>query len=396
MGYVGLSLACLLAQKNEVCAVDIIEEKVEQINKRSILFADSEIERFLSTKTLQLKATLDASKEIELADYIIIATPTDYDDDTHFFNTSTVESVLDTIKQSGTSGTIVIKSTVPVGYTDQLSRRHPNLDIVFSPEFLREGNALYDNIYPSRIIVGVPRNRDDLETKARCFANLLAEGALADNPQETRLVSDLTQQIIGASEAEAVKLFSNTYLALRVAFFNELDTFSELRELNTAEIIKGIGMDPRIGDFYNNPSFGYGGYCLPKDSQQLLANYSDIPQNIIEAVVVANNTRKDFIANQILSRRPKSVGVYRLIMKSDSDNFRQSSVMGVMARLYEQGITCLVYEPLLDPTHEYEFETVSDINEFKNGCDLIICNRWSDELSEVTDKVYTRDLWNTN
>ena len=394
MGYVGVSISCLLSQQNEVIAVDIIEDKVVRINRRESLFYDSEAERFFREKQLSLSATMDASNEIPTADFIIIATPTDYDDATNNFDTSSVDSVieqLDTCK-----ATIVIKSTLPVGYTEQLSIRYPHLNILVSPEFLREGNALYDNLFPSRIVVGVPVNRIDLYDQAKNFATLLAEGAIYDSTDESRSATDIKQMIVGASEAEAIKLFSNTYLALRVSFFNELDTFAELRNLNSEQIVKGVSLDPRIGDYYNNPSFGYGGYCLPKDTQQLLANYADVPQNIIDAIVLANNTRKDFISDQVISRQPKSVGVYRLIMKSDSDNFRQSSVIGVMERLQAQNVPLTVYEPLLDTETDYGFAVTTDLDAFKQESDLIICNRWDDELSDVVEKVYTRDLWHSN
>jgi len=403
MGYVGLSIACLLAQNNEVFAVDIVSDKVDLINRRITLFTDDEIERFFQTKNLKLKATGNLTDTFKDADYLIIATPTDYDEEQDFFDTSSVDSVIKQAAEYFIDTTVVIKSTLPVGYTEKLTLAYPNLKILVSPEFLREGQALHDNLHPSRIVVGVPKSRSDLMDNAKAFSLLLAEGAIADdewlvsNDKQSgiacRNATDIPQLILGATEAEAVKLFSNTYLALRVSFFNELDTFAELRGLDTSQIIGGIGMDPRIGNYYNNPSFGYGGYCLPKDTKQLLANYTDIPQNLIKAIVEANQTRMDFVVSQITALKPTLVGVFRLIMKSNSDNFRQSSIQGIMERMQKQNIPFLVYEPLLDDSLSYEFDYTFDLDEFKRRCDIIIANRISADLSDVMDKTYSRDLW---
>ncbi|MCL2135971.1 MAG: nucleotide sugar dehydrogenase [Coriobacteriia bacterium] len=392
MGYVGLSIACLLAQKNSVYAVDIIEEKTERINKRMPIFADDDIERFYASKDLDLQATTRLSETFADADFLVIATPTDYDDVLNHFDTSSIESVLSEASQYFTKAVVVIKSTLPVAYTDKLCEDFPNMRILFSPEFLREGQALYDNLNPSRIIVGVPAGHAELVPDAKAFAGLLAEGAAADRPDgiASPVIPEL---IVGAAEAEAIKLFANTYLALRVSYFNELDTFAEMRGLSTAEIIEGVSLDPRIGDYYNNPSFGYGGYCLPKDTKQLLANYHSVPQNLIQAIVQANQTRMDYIVSQIIEKNPKLVGIHRLIMKSNSDNFRQSSIQGIMERLKNKGIPFLVYEPLLDENTAYEFEYTKDLQLLKDECDLIIANRASDDLKDVMHKTYSRDLW---
>jgi len=389
IGYVGLSIACLLAQHNEVYAVDINQDKVELINQRKVFFSDNEIEMFFETVDLNLKAVNGISEVPNSVDYLIIATPTDYDEKQGTFDTSSVNSVIDEASKLQIQATIVIRSTVPVGYTEAISTDYPDLDVVFSPEFLREGHALFDNLFPHRIIVGIPKGSHNLIEKATTFASLLAEGASIN----TKKQAAIPQLIMNSTEAEAVKLFANTYLALRVAFYNELDTFAEARGLDASHIIKGVSLDPRIGDFYNNPSFGYGGYCLPKDTKQLLANYHGIPQEIIRAVVEANQTRMDYITEQIMVRQPKRVGIYRLIMKNNSDNFRQSSIQGIMSRLLKHSIPFVVYEPLLDSNENYEFEVCNNLDEFKESCDLIIANRLSEEINDVLYKIYSRDLW---
>ena len=383
-GYVGLSNAILLAQHNDVFLTDIVQEKTDMINNRQSPIVDTEIEDYLANKPLNLTATTDANEAYKDARYVIISTPTNYDSKKNYFDTSSVENVIDYVTAVNPDAYIVIKSTVPVGFTENIRNFKHNNNIMFSPEFLREGRALYDNLYPSRIIVGTILDDEQLSRAAKDFAALLSAGAIKE---------DIPTLFTNLTEAESIKLFANTYLALRVSFFNELDTFADVRGLNTRQIIEGIGLDPRIGSHYNNPSFGYGGYCLPKDTKQLLANYNNVPNNIMSAIVAANSTRKDFIAERILDMEPSTVGLFRLAMKSNSDNYRQSSILGIMERIKAQGVDVVIYEPSLKESRFCNSPVIKDLDEFKNMSDIIVANRYDRLLDDVRDKVYTRDIY---
>lgn len=383
-GYVGLSNAILLAQHNSVTAVDVVQAKVDLINSKKSPIVDKEISEYLESHKLDLTATLDGETAYKNADFIIISTPTNYDSEKNFFDTSSIEAVLKLIKKCGSKATIVIKSTIPVGYTEKIRKEFELDNLLFSPEFLREGHALYDNLYPSRIVVSYPVEQPELKSKAEEFASLLKQGAIKED------IKILTPN---CTEAEAIKLFANTYLALRVAYFNELDTYAETKGLNTKQIIEGIGLDPRIGDYYNNPSFGYGGYCLPKDSKQLLANFDNVPQNLIRAIVDSNRTRKEYITRQILAKKPETVGIYRLTMKANSDNFRQSAIQDIMKSLRGEGVNVVIYEPTLKTETFEKFQVIADFEDFKNSSDIILANRLDDCLKDIKDKVYTRDLF---